>query len=95
MGYQSKMLTVPFEWLSKILLFSTVDHLVQDCKYYGIHVDPKLKAVKFLKADFIVANPVVRANPFDLRQLNMCDSDTYRKYLFAPLFFRLNRATNK
>lgn len=61
MGYQNKVLTVPFEWLSKVLLFTTVEHLVQDCKYYGIHVDQHTKTVKFSYADFNAVQPVVRA----------------------------------
>lgn len=59
MGYQSKLLMVPLDWLSKVLQFPSVDQLVQDCKYYGIHVDHQAKAVKFAKADFNVAKPVV------------------------------------
>lgn len=50
---------VPLDWLSKVLQFPSVDQLVQDCKYYGIHVDHQAKAVKFAKADFNVAKPVV------------------------------------
>lgn len=62
MGYQSKVLTVPLEWLSEVLLIDSMEHLEQDCKYYGITVDRKTKTAKFAKADFNAVIPVVRAS---------------------------------
>lgn len=58
-GYQSKMLMVPFEWVARILKFPADDQMVQDCKYYGIHVDQQSKALKFFKTDFDAVKPVV------------------------------------
>lgn len=58
-GYQSKMLMVPFDWLAGILQFATINQMVHDCEYYGIRVDQQSKAVKFVKSDFNSEKPVV------------------------------------
>lgn len=58
-AYQSKMLMVPFDWVARVLKFPTDDQMVQDCKYYGIHVDQQSKAVRFFKTDFNAEKPLV------------------------------------
>ena len=58
-AYQSKSLTVPSEWLQKVLLYENRDLLLQDCHYYGLEIvnrtDVRFERIKFDTSKLIVS----------------------------------------
>lgn len=59
-GYHSKVLTVPSDWLKNILLNDSIEQLHADCKYYGLTVDNQ--SIKFQRESFQSSKPTVTSN---------------------------------
>lgn len=58
-AYQNKVLTVPFDWLTKIMLYESWQQLTTDLKYYGLAVDAQAKCVRFQRDSFLSSKPMV------------------------------------
>lgn len=58
-AYHSRTLTVPLNWLKKILSCSDTDEVIGLCKYYNISCDAATGSVKFNRPDFDLTRPIV------------------------------------
>lgn len=58
-AYQSKVLTVPLDWLKAIMFYTSIRQLTTDLQYYGLTVDLNSNTIKFQRDLFQSAKPVV------------------------------------
>lgn len=59
-AYQNKVLSVPLEWLTKVMAFESWQQLVTDLKYYGMVPDTQQKSIRFQRDDsFFTSKPIV------------------------------------
>lgn len=70
-AYHNKTLTVPFEWLSKVLIYSSKRKLITDCKHYKCHVSVEGQNVRFDKGSFDRTVDVVSLESA-LKCFNLC-----------------------
>lgn len=58
-AYQSKVLTVPLDWLKNVLNCSSLNDVLTDCKYYNIKCEISQNCVRFNRSEFDAAKPIV------------------------------------
>lgn len=51
-GYQNKVLAVPLQWLSKVLLYSDEKQLTADLKHYKCQLNAPGDGVLFMRSTF-------------------------------------------
>lgn len=59
MAYQNKVLTVPLDWLVKIMLYNSWQQLSTDLKYYGLVPDTQAQCIRFQRDSFLSSKPIV------------------------------------
>lgn len=58
-AYQNKVLTVPLDWLKRIMLYDSWQQLSADLKYYGFAPDTQAQCVRFQRDSFLSSKPIV------------------------------------
>lgn len=87
-AYHSKSLTVPLEWLSKVLIYSSERQLITDLKHYKCDVSVN-RNVRFDKSSFDRTVDVVSSKPilfFSSLRVECC--------IYDLLFFWYNATYN-
>lgn len=63
-AYQNKVLTVPLDWLAKIMIYNSWQQLSTDLKYYGLVPDIQAQSIRFQRDSFLSSKPIVSIIPF-------------------------------
>lgn len=58
-AYQNKVLTVPLDWLKRIMQYDSWQQLSTDLKYYGFVPDTQEQCVRFQRDSFLSSKPIV------------------------------------
>lgn len=88
-AYQNKVLTVPLDWLAKILLYNSWQQLSTDLKYYGLVPDTQAQCIRFQRDWFLSSKPIVSSALED--EIYAWEIQMTTRKFFLLWIFRRNR----